>query len=349
MERSGRLEILAGSAGVATLGALAVGAAVRSITRRTPTSVDPNSIEDFGLIYDDHASIVVADDGVPLAVREVGPSDAPLTVVFVHGFCLRMSTWHFQRRDLAVKWGDDVRMVFFDHRGHGESGQASPNSCTITQMAADLEAVLRSVVPVGPVVLVGHSMGGMAIMALASRRPELFGSRVIGVGLVASAAHGIAEAGLGRGLQNPLVDAFRLSVRQAPRAVEAGRGLTRLLMAPVLTAGSFGSTFHSPAVAEFTESVIQRTRIDTVVNFLRALEEHDETAGLAVLSGIDTMVACGYEDKVTPLPNSVELHNKLGPKCELVGVADCGHMVMLENPAVITESIDALVQRVPRQ
>lgn len=346
MERTGRLEILAGTAGIVTLGALAVGAAVRSVTRRHPATVDPNSIEDFGMIYDDHASIVVADDGVPLAVREVGSADAPLTVVFVHGFCLRMSTWHFQRRDLAERWGDQTRMVFFDHRGHGESGQASAGSCTITQIAADLEAVLRSVVPDGPVVLIGHSMGGMAIMGLASRRPELFGTKVIGVGLVASAAHGVAEAGLGRSLQHPLVDAFRLSVRHAPRTVEAGRGLTRLLMAPVLTAGSFGSTFHSPAVAEFVESVMQRTRIDTVVNFLRALEEHDETSGLAVLSAIDTLVACGHEDKVTPLPNSVELHNKLGAKCELVGVAACGHMVMLENPAVITDAIDALVGRV---
>ena len=345
MERSGRLEILAGTAGVATLGALAIGAAARSLTRRQPATPDPNSIEDFGLIYTDHASIVVADDGVPLAVREVGPSDAPLTVVFIHGFCLRMSTWHFQRRDLEKRWGPDVRMIFFDHRGHGESGQASASSCTITQMAADLEAVLRTVVPTGPVVLVGHSMGGMAIMALASRRPELFGTRVLGVGLVASAAHGIAEVGLGRGLQNPLVDAFRLSVRQAPRAVEAGRGLTRMLMAPVLTAGSFGSTFHSPAVSEFVESVIQRTRIDTVVNFLRSLEEHDETAGLAVLSAIPTLVACGYEDKVTPLPNSVELHNRLGSRCELVGVPDCGHMVMLENPDVITDAVETLVER----
>jgi pimeloyl-ACP methyl ester carboxylesterase len=345
MERSGRWEILAGTAGVATLGALAVGAAARSLTRRRPTT-DPNSIEDFGLIYDDRASIVVADDGVPLAVREVGSGLAPLTVVFVHGFCLRMSTWHFQRRDLAARWGDDVRMVFFDHRGHGESGQASAGSCTITQMAADLETVLRVVVPNGPVVLVGHSMGGMAIMALASRRPELFGPKVVGAGFVASAAHGITEAGLGRGLQNPLVDAFRLSVRQAPKAVEAGRGVTRMLMGPVLTAGSFGSTFHSPAVSEFVESVIQSTRIDTVVNFLRALEEHDETSGLSVLSVIPTMVVCGYEDKVTPVSNSVELHNRLGANCDLIGVAECGHMVMMENPEVIDDAIDALVQRV---
>ncbi|MFJ6096994.1 alpha/beta fold hydrolase [Williamsia muralis] len=347
MERTGRWEILAGTAGIATLGALAVGAAARSLTRRHPTT-DPNSIEDFGSIYNDRPSIVVADDGVPLAVREVGPGDARLTVVFVHGFCLRMSTWHFQRRDLAQTWGDDVRMVFFDHRGHGESAQAAAGSCTITQMAADLETVLRVVVPNGPVVLVGHSMGGMAIMALASRRPELFGSKVVGAGFVASAAHGITQAGLGRGLQNPLVDAFRLSVRQAPRAVEAGRGVTRMLMAPVLTAGSFGSTYHSPAVIEFTESVIQNTRIDTVVNFLRALEEHDETSGLPVLSAIPTMVVCGYEDKVTPVANSVELHNRLGKNCDLIGVAECGHMVMMENPPAVNDAISGLVERVQR-
>jgi pimeloyl-ACP methyl ester carboxylesterase len=38
--------------------------------------------------------------------------------------------------------------------------------------------VLDAVVPTGPVVLVGHSMGGMTVMALADSAPELFGPRV---------------------------------------------------------------------------------------------------------------------------------------------------------------------------
>ena len=64
-------------------------------------------------------------DGVDLAVREVGPEDAPLTVVFSHGFCLRMGAFYFQRARLTEQWGAQVRMVFYDQRGHGQSGGGS--------------------------------------------------------------------------------------------------------------------------------------------------------------------------------------------------------------------------------
>ena len=44
-------------------------------------------------------------------------------------------------------------------------------------------------------VLAGHSMGGMSIMALARQRPELFGDRVVGVFLLATSAGGLVETG----------------------------------------------------------------------------------------------------------------------------------------------------------
>ncbi|MGJ0119248.1 alpha/beta fold hydrolase [Williamsia sp. MIQD14] len=343
-QRPQRLGILAGVAGVAALGAVTVGGVARNLTRRPSGRADPHADENFRTIYSDRASFVTADDGVPLAVREVGPPDAPLTVVFSHGFTMRLTSWHFQRRRLEEVWGDRVRLVFFDHRGHGKSGAAPAHTATITQLGADIATVIRAVVPDGPVVLVGHSMGAMAIMGLATRRPELFSDKIIGVGLIATAAKGITEAGLGQGLQNPLVDAFRYSVRTAPRAVQAGRGVTRVIMSPMFTAAAFGSTFHSPATSAFVSSMIQSTPIDTVVNFLRSLESHDETDALRVLGRVPTLVACGYEDKLTPLPNSVDLHASL-PGSELVGVPDCGHLVLLEQPAVITDAIERLVQR----
>ena len=51
--------------------------------------------------------------------------------------------------------------------------------------------MLDQAVPEGPVVLVGHSMGGMTIVALAEEHPELFGDRVVGVGLVGTTAGGV--------------------------------------------------------------------------------------------------------------------------------------------------------------
>ena len=139
----------------------------------SPTD-DPYAGEDFELLDADRSCVVTTPDGVPLAVREVGPEDAPLTVVFAHGFCLRMGAFHFQRARLAEQWGPQVRMVFYDQRGHGQSGDASPDSYTVEQLGQDLETVLAVMAPRGPVVLVGHSMGGMTVLSHARQYPQRY-------------------------------------------------------------------------------------------------------------------------------------------------------------------------------
>ena len=103
-----------------------------------------------------------ADDGVLLSVEEIGPRDAPLTVVFVHGYSLSMASWAFQRRTLAAELATanghrpDARLVFYDQRGHGASSRGSADRSTIDQLAHDLATVIEARVPQGPVVLVGH-------------------------------------------------------------------------------------------------------------------------------------------------------------------------------------------------
>ena len=95
----------------------------------------------------------------------------------MHGYTLSMASWTFQRRTLAAELATanghrpDARLVFYDQRGHGASGRGHSENSTIEQLARDLAAVLESRVPRGPVVLVGHSMGGMTIMALAAAAP----------------------------------------------------------------------------------------------------------------------------------------------------------------------------------
>ena len=150
----------------------------------------------------DRGCVVTTPDGVPLAVREVGPDDARLTVVFAHGFCLRMGAFHFQRARLAEQWGPQVRMVFYDQRGHGQSGGASPDSYTVTQLGKDLETVLAVMVPRGPVVLVGHSMGAMTVLSHARQYPHRYPTRVVGAALMSSAAEGISRSPLGEILKN---------------------------------------------------------------------------------------------------------------------------------------------------
>src|SRR5262249_59440907 len=109
-----------------------------------------------------------------------------------------LGTWHYQRLGLAEMEHPSLRMVFYDHRGHGRSGRSPRERSTIDQLGDDLAVVLDEVVPTGPVALVGHSLGGMTIMALADRRPELFGGRVVGVALGCASTGQLARGTLWR-------------------------------------------------------------------------------------------------------------------------------------------------------
>ena len=343
MTPRGRRGVL-GGAGVATaVGAFAGVRAVRTKPEPSRRRRDRHADEDFGLLDSDRGSLVVADDGVTLAIREVGPATAPLTVVFVHGYCLRMDSWHFQRKHLQRRWGDAVRMVFYDQRGHGRSGTPSAESCTIGQLGRDLHAVLRAVAPTGPVVLVGHSMGGMTVLSMARQVPELFGTQVIGVGLLATAAAGLNKTGLSRNLDNPVIDAFRLAVRTAPGLVQFGRGAARAIIAPIMRAASFG-TEVSPSLHGFSDRMLNETSVTTIVNFLKSLELHDESAALPVIADLPALVLCGDADMVIPFAQSEALAGAL-TNSELVRVVSAGHLVQLEFPIRCTDAIDRLVTR----
>ena len=328
-------------ASAVSLGGLAVGVRMRRAAHsRLPDSyID----EDFGLIDRDRASEVQTDDGITLAVREVGPREAALTVVFVHGFTNRMTSFHLQRRELHARWGASVRMVFFDLRGHGKSSTPAAGSYTIERLGQDLCEVIDAVVPRGPIVLVGHSMGGMSVLAAARQRPRLFHDRVVGVGLLSSTAAGLASEGLGRSLRHPLIDGFAYAARSTPKLLEHSRVVGRRVMWAIVHAASYRSHV-SPTLVAFTNAMIDETPVGTIGGFLRALEHHDELEALPVLVDIPVLILSGTDDVVIPFSGAVRMAGEL-PNSELVRVDGAGHMVHMEFPDIVDDAIDRLVQR----
>jgi pimeloyl-ACP methyl ester carboxylesterase len=343
LRRKTNAGLLAGAAGLAAVGAIAGVSIARSMTRRT-TRDDLYRGEDFELIDADRSSVVTTPDGVDLAVREVGPQDAPLTVVFGHGFCLRMGAFHFQRARLEHEWGPQVRMVFYDQRGHGQSAEASPDTYTIEQLGKDLETVLAVTAPKGPVVLVGHSMGGMTVLSHARQFAHHYPTRIVGVALISSAAEGVARSPLTEILKNPVLEAVRFAVRYAPKTVHRTRGAARSVIAPILRAASYGDEKVSPSVVAFSEKMMLGTPIATLVEFLHALEVHDEAAALPTLAKVPTLIACGSRDLITPAEHSETMAAEL-PKSELVMVKVAGHLVQLEQPDIIDDALVRLVER----
>ncbi|WP_028805621.1 alpha/beta fold hydrolase [Streptomyces sp. 142MFCol3.1] len=275
---------------------------------------------------------------------------APVTVVFSHGYCLNQDSWHFQRAALRGV----VRTVHWDQRSHGRSGRgtAQPEErtpVTIDQLGRDLKAVIDAAVPEGPIVLVGHSMGGMTVMALADQYPELVRDRVVAVALVGTSSGRLGEVNFGLPLAG--VNAVRRVLPGVLRAlgqqaalVERGRRATADLFAGVIKRYSFGGRDVDPAVERFAERMIEGTPIDVVAEFYPAFTDHDKTEALARFVDLPVLVLAGVKDLVTPSEHSEAIADLL-PDAELVLVPDAGHLVMLEHPEVVIDRLADLLMR----
>ncbi|MFD9130650.1 alpha/beta fold hydrolase, partial [Kitasatospora sp. NPDC059571] len=277
----------------------------------------------------------------------------PLTVVFCHGYCLNQDSWHFQRAALR----EGMRLVFWDQRSHGRSERSrsylAGEPASIDQLGGDLLAVLDAVVPEGPVVLVGHSMGGMTIMALADQHPELFRARVAGVALVGTLAGdwdsvtlGLPPAGA-RLLRRVVPAAVRLLGRQV-ELVEATRRLGADVAAVFYRRFSFGSEDVDPQVVRFAEQLLDATPIDVVAEFYPAFGLHDKKAALAALQGLPVTVLAGTDDLLTPPVHSEDIARAL-PDATLVVLPETGHLLMLERPAEVDRHLLDLLDRAARQ
>ena len=335
--------LLAGlSTGVAVAALTGIAAAARALGVRGGGE-DPIAPDDL-VFRSDRESIVMSSDGVPLHVREVGPRTASMTVVFVHGFTLRTGSWVLVRNELQSRWGDDVRMVFPDCRGHGDSGSCTPEQSTVGLLGDDIATVIRTLVPEGPVVLAGHSMGGMAICALATGHPELIGSRVVGASLLGTASHALTDVGLAAALRNPVLDVVRAAIRFLPTVVGRGREAIKPIATPFVTAGAYAPGVRSATMTDFSSTMSLSAPLGTYAGFMPALEEYDERGAVPVLRRIETSVVCGDHDWMTPLRKSKALAEELD--CELVVLADTGHMLILESAPRVARAIAELVARV---
>ncbi|MFE3399866.1 alpha/beta fold hydrolase [Streptomyces anulatus] len=274
---------------------------------------------------------------------------APVTVVFSHGYCLGQDSWHFQRAALRGL----VRAVYWDQRSHGRSGrgrtQADGVPVGIDQLGRDLRAVIDAAAPEGPLVLVGHSMGGMTMMALADQYPALIRDRVAAVALVGTSGGKLGEVSFGLPVAG--VNAVRRVLPGVLKAlgsqtelVEKGRRATADLFAGLIKRYSFGSRDVDPAVARFAERLIESTPIDVVAEFYPAFTEHDKSGALPTFRDVPVLILAGDKDLVTPSSHSEAIADVL-PDAELVIVPDAGHLVMLEHPETVTDRLADLLVR----
>ncbi len=343
MSRRRNVGLVALATGVAGAAVAAGVAAERRAVGRARRAPDPYADEPFGKLHTEGLK-VVTDDGVALHVEIDGKADAPLTVVFLHGFTLSMDAFHFQRRDLT----DAARLVFYDHRSHGASARSGPEHCTIDQLGKDLDAVLQAVAPAGPVVLVGHSMGGMTILSLADQRPHLFGERIAGVGLLSTSTGNLAKElvgvpGVFSRLINPLVPTGAALVRRRAGAIERGRRVGSDFGFLVTRYLSYGPG-APPSLVAFMEQMLLDTPIEVMAEFFDTFLSHDKLKALGVLKDVPVLISCGSRDVLTPLSHSQVMADGL-PGAEFQVLHGAGHMAKLERHDDVNNALRRLFDR----
>lgn len=295
------------------------------------------------------ARTVPADDGVALHV-ECDPADAAAadagtpTVVFTHGFTGAVSTWSRQRETLRGR----APVVLWDQRGHGRSGGGPREHATIDQTGRDLGAVLDAAVPTGRVVLVGHSMGGMSILALAGQRPELFEDRVAGVLLLATPA-GTMQWDQGPGVLITYVQRSGLMP-----ALFAMLGLAAPLLDTVpWRRGVVGRWLCRHLFGDETDEEIrlavrqqfEQLQVTTATGLWRTLLTPQRPPEWNALRRVPVAVVGGHDDRITPIRHSHRIREELGGDTELVVVPHAGHAVVQTHRDDVDDALLRLLDR----
>ena len=284
---------------------------------------------------------VRAEDGARLHVVDQG--DGPATVVLAHGWALGSSTWDEVAASLVAA---GLRVVRYDQRGHGSSEAGELGDLTVRRLGHDLAAVLDHVGSSVPVVVVAHSMGGMATLALVAEQPDRLGTSVHGAVLVSTSAGQLDKVGLG--LPAPLRP---LAARSITPVMTHLHGRTRgkergplVALADRLTRrSSFGRRADRAQVAA-ARALIAATDPEVIVSCSRAISAHDEAAALESLRSVPVRVLVGSRDVLTPVGHARRIAEAAAAR--LIVVPEAGHMLHVEAADVVVAEVQRVVRDV---
>ncbi|WP_157930519.1 alpha/beta fold hydrolase [Glycomyces xiaoerkulensis] len=354
--RTARRAALAGgiAGGLAAGTALAV-ALPRYLARRSRDGAgtgDPYATEPFELPPTTSVRTVVSRDGVPVHVETVGPDDADLTVVFAHGYLHDSSTFYFQRKAIAeaAPAGCTMRAVFYDQPGHGRSGPLPSTEYSIEDLAATLWDVIAAAAPDGPLVLVGHSMGGMTMQAFARLYPERFRERVKGTAFLSTSAAGLDTVETKpmralRRMRRTVLPMLQQIPGWTPQLIDRARLLSGDIGYLVVRRNAFAGSDPPHSLVELVERMNRHTPLQSVVGYVRAILDHDETATLHEFERMPVLVVVGDSDILTPPQHSRRLADAIkGSRFALI--AEAAHSPQLEYPGEISQLLLEIIDKV---
>lgn len=274
---------------------------------------------------------VESPDGARIAVFDHAPDGAPTdpTLVLAHGWCLTHEAWDPVVAELRTR-RPDLRIISYDQPGHGHSTVGLDRSVGLVDLGATLRAVIEATAPGDDLVLAGHSMGGMTIMALAGLDPNLLRERVRGAALVGTAAHLPGRRG---------IPGERLAMAALARLPSGFRGLPTT---PRLTAANLFGVDPDPQAVRATARMTSRTRANVVADWYRAIMGLDLRSGLAPFASMPTEIVTGTRDRLTPVSAGRRLA-ALVPGATFRSVPGVGHMITYEATELVATRIESLL------
>lgn len=284
-----------------------------------------------------HEGFHRADDDTQIWYGWSGDGDPPL--VLCDGIGCDGFIWPY----IIDRFAPSHRIVRWHYRGHGRSAKPSDLSrLSMQDVVTDLEGVIERL-ELGPVVLLGHSMGVQVILEFYRHRPDL----VCGLVPICGAPGRPADSFYGTDKLRPVFDHFIKLVKRAP---QVARVLwTRLLPTrlSMVIARYTELNRHLVKNADFWPYLQHIGEMDAEI-FFRMLEyliDHDATDLLPDID-VPTLVIAGDSDGFTPLACSELMAEQLAFG-ELLVLEGGTHTAPIELPDLVEEALDRFLEALP--
>lgn len=250
--------------------------------------------------------------GMEIHVLEPGENhgEKEPSLLFLHGAGGEAAVWESQ----AAYFRGLHPVYRVELPGHGLSSGDGEDD--IAAYAEWVHGIIKKGLPSHEWVIVGHSMGGAIALQLALEYPSF--------------AIGLILVGTGAKLR-----VLPIILKMLERDPESFFKLIDL-------AAFCSST--PPEVRRIASESMRRCAPKVILKDFTACDHFDVRSRLREIT-LPCLIACGENDKLTPLKYSQYLRQNLSSG-RLLLIPDAGHMVMIENPEPLNEAIKAFLDEI---
>ena len=268
--------------------------------------------------------VEAADHRWAYAQREADVANAPV-VVMLHGYTGSKENWY----PLARELGGRYRLLIPDLPGWGASERKPGGAYGFPEQAANVAAFIRATSPGGPVVVLGHSMGGGIAALVAARHP----GEVARVGLLDAAGVRFRDNQFG----------LDVLAGRNPFGVDDEASLQRYI----------DIVFHDPKAKPWlpwpasaaligkrrADAAFEQGVLDRIVRSPQSLLPGEEAARIRQPA---LLLWCRQDAVIDP--SALELYAQRIPQAAKVLLDGCGHMSLMERPREVAAAVVQLIE-----